>query len=191
MNIIGIVGENASGKDELAHYVEKMHGGEVISTGNIVRELAEQENIEPTRDNLHQLSERYLEQEGRDFFARKVIDKVESSNAETIAVTGVRTPEDAQKLRKRFDGDFILAHVDVSHPFARFERSQERKSERDPGDFDEFKEQDREERQLFDLDETIKMADVRLNNDGTVEAFHKEIDEKLINRHLEDEQDEE
>lgn len=185
MNVIGIVGENASGKDELARYVENTHGGDVISTGNIVRELAEQESLEPTRENLHQLSEKYLNEEGRDFLARRAIDRAEKSDADTVAITGVRTPEDARTLREHFNDDFILAHVDVSHPLARFERSQERRSERDPEDFDEFQELDREEDRLFNLSKTIKMADVRVNNDGTRDAFHAEIDEKLINRHLE------
>lgn len=186
MNVIGIVGENASGKDELAKYVEKKHGGEVISTGQIVRELAENENIEPTREKLHELSKRYMEEEGRDFVARKVIEAIKDSDAETVAVSGVRTPEDAQTLREHFDGDFILAHTDVSLPFARFERSQERRSERDPDNFDEFQKQDHEEDRLFNLGQTIKMADIRINNDGVLGAFHEQIEKKLIDRYLKD-----
>lgn len=186
MNVIGIVGENASGKDELARYMKETHGGEVISTGEIVRELAKNENIEPTREKLHELSKRYMEEEGRDFIARKVIEAIKDSDAETVAVSGVRTPEDAQTLREHFDGDFVLAHTDVSLPYARFERSQERQSERDPDSFDEFQRQDRREQKLFNLGRTIKMADVRVNNDGTLDAFHEQIEKKLIDRYLED-----
>jgi len=113
--------------------------------------------------------------------------QIEQSGADVVAVTGLRTPEDVMTLREQYRDDFLLARVDVSLPYARFERLQERDKERDPNDFKEFLQQDEWEKKLFNLERTLEKADVMIGNDGTLGALHDEIEGKLIAPHLSDE----
>ena len=187
MQLIGLVGENGSGKDEVARYLQERCGAEVINTGDMVREMAEDKGVTPTRRNLHDISKEALHQHGYDCFARRAMRQIEQSGADVVAVTGLRTPEDVMTLREQYRDDFLLARVDVSLPYARFERLQERDKERDPNDFKEFLQQDEWEKKLFNLERTLEKADVMIGNDGTLGALHDEIEGKLIAPHLSDE----
>ena len=50
-----------------------------------------------------------------------------------------------------------------------------------------FLQQDREERELFAIDETVEMADITIDNDSSLEDFYREIEERLVEPVLGDE----
>ena len=52
MIVIGIVGKQNAGKDVLADYLCQEHGFKKLSTGDIVRDLAEREGVARTRNKL-------------------------------------------------------------------------------------------------------------------------------------------
>ena len=78
------------------------------------------------------------------------------------------------------DDDFILFHVYVSDPHLRYERTHKRGGRRDPQSYEKFLEQDRTEESLFRISEAIQWADYSLNNDGSIEHLHHEIDRILL-----------
>ncbi|MBD3332555.1 AAA family ATPase [candidate division GN15 bacterium] len=186
MQIIGLVGENGSGKNEVAEYLKERCNSVVVNTGDMVREIANERDLEPTRRNLHEISKQELHQHGNDYFARRAMEQIESADAEVITVTGLRTPEDVMALREQYQDDFMLVRVDVSLPFARFERVAERDKERDPTEFKDFLKQDEWEKKLFNLERTLQKADLTISNDGKLEALREELEEKLIDPHLSD-----
>jgi dephospho-CoA kinase len=180
MNVIGVVGRNASGKDELLDYLHERCSLPVLSVGDIARELAEEEGVEPTRENLHEISERYLERHGSRYFVERLIERIEEEPWDSVGITGIRTPVDVEALRQRFGNDFLLVYAKVGDPALRFERTQARDSARDPDLYREFLEQDKEEEQLFRISEAIEKADLTIRNDASLEAFHERIDETII-----------
>ena len=175
--VVGAVGLNGSGKDEVIERLRKKFGVPTVSTGDITREIAQAEGIEPTRDKLHAISQRCWAEYGREYYPRRVIRKIAEQGWRVAAVTGIRTPIDVRVFRDRYGEDFILVHVEVTDPRVRFERVVKRGEARDPRAYQEFLQQDESEEAVFRLQETISMATMKINNDGSLEEFHAAIDE--------------
>jgi dephospho-CoA kinase len=180
--VVGAVGLNGSGKDALIRYLEERCGLTVLSLGDVARELAHLEGVCSSRDNLHEVSQKYLERYGKDFFIKVLTEEIDRKLLEKVGVTGIRTPTDVDTLREYFGADFFLIHVEVGNPELRFERLQQRGEARDPQKFEDFLAQEQSERDLFHVEETILQADVTIDNAGTLEKFHQEIDQ-LISQH--------
>lgn len=58
VRVIGAIGKNGSGKDEVLRYLSARYGVPFVATGDIVRSLAAEEGLEPTRENLGPMSAR-------------------------------------------------------------------------------------------------------------------------------------
>jgi dephospho-CoA kinase len=180
MKVIGAIGLNGSGKDELVEYLHERHGIPMLSMGDIVRDIADEERICPTRSNLHEISRRYIARHGKEYFVKRLIADIEEKQWQSVAITGIRTPADVRTLQAYFGQDFLLVHVRVGDPHIRFERGKERGEARDPQRYKAFLEQDKEEQEIFDIDEAIKQADITIDNDGSLQAFHRKIDRRVV-----------
>jgi len=184
MKVIGAVGLNGAGKDELVDYLHRRCGIPALTVGDIVRDIAEEEDVEPTRDNLHAISERYMAQHDRDYFMQRLINKIEEEDWEVVGISGIRTPTDAQALREHFGDDLLLVHVQVNNSTLRFIRTKERGKARDPRTYSDFKQQDEAEEEMFRVSGTIEQADVTIRNDDSLEAFYQRIEETIIRQAL-------
>lgn len=147
----------------------------MISIGEIVVGMARHEGIVPTRDNLHRITERCLKLYGPEFFSNEVFKKAETHGGKFVAIAGVRYSTDVVALRKLFSKLTIL-YIKTDKPEERFERLKQRKEPRDPKDFEEFMAQDEQERKMFNLEETFKMADFVIENNGTLGELYQKID---------------
>lgn len=184
MKVIGAVGFNGSGKDELVNYLRKRCGIPVISAGDVVRDIAQKEGIPPTRDNLRDIAEEYIARFGEDYFMKRLINIIEENRWKVVGITGIRTLSDVLCLKSRFGQDFILVNVEVCDPRIRYERTRLRGEARDPKTYEEFLQQDDREEETFRISQAIKHADMKINNDDTLEAFYRRIDESLIRQIL-------
>jgi dephospho-CoA kinase len=183
-SVIGFVGLIGSGKDEAANYFHDRHGYHVIATGDLVRNIADLEGLEPSRDNLHDISQRYAEAAGRDFLAKKIIQEIEAGNADKVVINSVHTLADVDALRQHYDDKFTLLHIDTSDPRKRFERVHTRTADHDPNSWDEFRELEKDEDKLFDLWEVISQADVTIPNDGSVEQLRNRLEKLMLERQI-------
>lgn len=182
MIVVGIVGRQNSGKDALADALRDNGGFHKLSTGDIVRKLAERECVPRTREKLQDVASELIARRGPDYLAGLLVRRIEANDWPRVAITGLRTPADVTTLRDRFGDAFLLVRVTVRDPRQRFERGTKRGKPRDTESYERFLEHDRAEQELFDLDQTLSMADLTIENDGTLEEFHREIDEKILNR---------
>lgn len=172
--IIAAVGKNASGKDYFLELLSKEFGIPMLSMGDLVRELAEKEGLEKTRDNLHYISQKYMGMYGQDFFPKQLIKKIQSMNTANVLVSGIRPPSDVEKFKAAFGEDFYLVAIVVSDDHVRYQRTRSRGSARDNITYEKFLELDIHEEELFQTSKTISMADFVLYNDQPGEAFHEE-----------------
>lgn len=184
MKVIGVVGLNGSGKDELVDYLHQRCGVPMLSAGDIVREIAREESMARTRANLHEISQEYMAQYGKGYFMKRLIEKIEEREWEAIAIPGIRTPADVETLRAHFGEDLVVVHVEVTDPFVRYQRVKRRGKPRDPETYEDFLRQDATEEEMFHVSETIQHADMTINNDSTLEAFHRRIKESLVQEML-------
>jgi dephospho-CoA kinase len=176
MKVIGVVGEIGSGKDEALKYLRDRYGVPYLSTGDIVRKMAKEDGIEGTRENLEAISRRCFQDMGMGCFVRMAGDEIIRRGWKVAGISGVRTPDDVEYLRKSFGKDFILVRVDIKDPLVRFGRVRKRSEERDPLTYSAFQEQDRKEEETFNIGRAVAMADCAIDNSGPLASLHAEIE---------------
>lgn len=171
---IGLIGTIGSGKTTVSEYLKKK-GFSYIATGDIVREKAREEGIELTRENLQQLQKKYRAKYGMDCFTKIAIERLEKGGKGKLAVDGMRVPEETFLVKKH---GFKIILIDAPARI-RFERLKLRGSARDPKRFMEFIKNEKAEWKLFRFGATIKDADYKINNSGSMKNLYRKID-KLI-----------
>ncbi|HOU10875.1 MAG TPA: AAA family ATPase [Clostridiales bacterium] len=179
--VLAAVGKNGTGKDYFLEYVSKKFGLPMISIGDVVRELAANDGLELTRENLHKTSKKYMDTYGQTFFPEQVVQKIKTANSPNFLVSGIRPLSDVEFLKAAFGDKFILVDVVISDDDVRYERMLSRGSDRDGKSVKRLREYDEGEEKLFHTSQTEKMADYVLRNDGTVEDFYKAIDDFYYN----------
>jgi dephospho-CoA kinase len=176
MKVIGAVGQNGSGKDEVLKYLKACYGVPFFSTGDMVREIAAQEGVEPTRDNLRAISERYFRERGEGCFVKLLAERIRRDGGQLVGISGIRSLVDVHILQEVFGDAFVLINVSVSDPRQRYERMVQRGEERDPKLYEQFLMQDKAEEALFHITEAGAQADHVISNDGSIADLHKAID---------------
>ncbi len=174
--IIGVVGSIASGKSLLGDVLVK-RGFLRLSFSAEVRNEAANKNISIKRKELQDLGNEMRLREGNDYWAKKVIAKMEKNK--NYVVEGIRNPSEVNALRKL--ENFIL--VGVEAPIERrFQWIMMRQKDSDPSSLEGVKEIDARDRGIGEEGhgqqsaKCIEMADYHLINDKTKEHFQKKVD---------------
>ena len=174
--IIAITGPMASGKTEVAKYLESK-GFEYFAFSDILREEAKKRGIEPTRDNLQKLGNRIKKEANNQGVLSDIICNKVKKNA---AADGVRNLDEIISFRKR--KDFKLIGVTAS-PRARYSRIKKRARPGDPETYQKFKKLDNMENRGYtkaqDINNCVNEADFKIVNNGTLEELRKKVDEIL------------
>jgi dephospho-CoA kinase len=184
MKVIGAVGDIGSGKDEVLKYLRDRYGVPFLSTGDIVRQMAQEDGVEGTRENLEAISKRCFTGMGRGCFVRMAAQEILKRGWTVAGISGVRSPEDVAVMKELFGSDFTLVSVDIKDPKIRFERVRLRGERRDPLTWEGFQEQDRNEEQEFQISRAVAMADYSIDNSGSLEDLHRQIDELVASKKL-------
>ncbi len=184
MRIIGAIGANGSGKDEVLKYLKQRYSVPFLSTGEMVRSLAARDGIEPTRENLGAISERCFAEQGAGCFVAMAAGRIREEGWPVAGISGIRSADDVRLLKAAHGDDFVLIHVTVSDPRIRFERMMQRAEARDPSDFDHFQALDAREEAQFRVSEAASYADHTVVNDDTLEALHRSIDRLVVDTGL-------
>jgi len=173
--LIGLTGTNGAGKGEAAAFL-KANGYAYFSLSDEIREELGRRGLEPTRDNLIREGNDLRVRFGPDILARRVIVRVEGR----AVIDSIRNPHEVAFLRRR-EG-FILAAVDAPVGL-RFERVLKRGRAESVVTLEEFAAKEREEMRSDSagqqIQECIRLADFRIMNDGTLEDFHRKLEELL------------
>jgi dephospho-CoA kinase len=176
MKVIGVIGLNGSGKDEVVKYLNQKYGVPLISVGDIVRALAAAQGIEPTRDNLDLITQNCFAQYGEGYFVKQIIEKIRQNQWRIAGISGIRSPADIEAVRQAIGVSFILINVYVSDPRVRYERVRQRGSQRDRISYQDFIRQDHDSENIFHIQAAAGLANYSLANDGTLATLHQEID---------------
>jgi len=184
MRVIGVIGKNGSGKDEVLKYLKAMHNVPFLSTGDMVREIAAREGRSSDRTTLQEISDSYFREHGQGCFVKMAAEKIRERKWPVAGISGVRSPHDVGLLREMLGRSFVLIDVFVTDPRIRFERMRRRGAERDTESYERFLEQDRGEEQVFHVGEAAGLADYALSNDGALEDLHRGIEDLIIRKGL-------
>lgn len=173
IRLIGLTGTNGSGKGEVASFFEK-RGYTYFSLSDLIREELRKKGKEPTRDNLIKMGNALRKKRGADILARRVMRKVKDK----AVIDSIRNPKEVEYLRKQ--KKFILLAVDA--PVAvRYERVKKRGRQESASTLEEFIQKEEEERSDSEkeqqLQNCMRMADVVVANDSTLEDLHRKLKE--------------
>jgi dephospho-CoA kinase len=197
MKIIGFVGLPGSGKGE-ASQIARQQGLAVVVMGDVIRQEAARLGMEPTDQNLGRIGTALRASHGPDAVAKKTLEKAIATGGEVVVVDGLRSREEADFFRAHAD-EFHL--VEVCAPVqARLKWLAARGRPDDPGKSPAKKgmqtdadtkiicscgEPDRlvaeaiEQRECremgWGMNEVMKIADLKLRNDGNLDDFREDV----------------
>jgi len=182
MLIIGAIGPIGSGKDTILQIIFENFDCEIISIGDIVRELTKERGLGCTRENLQQTSLMYFNKYGRDFFPKKVIEIIEKNGYENVCISGIRTCRDVEVLKNHYGSKFFLIDIRADKNI-RFNRLKNRNEERDPKNYREFLNQDESE-EKFQLSKAIQLSDYTIDNKSSLEDLKNDLNRMIGNNTL-------
>jgi dephospho-CoA kinase len=167
--VIGTVGMPGSGKSEAATVAEEV-GVPVLIMGDVIRQECRDRGLDPAQHH-GRIAQALREENGPGAIAQRSLPIIEDhlADSDAVLVDGIRSDVEVETFREAFGEDFTLVHV-----YAPRELRKERIESRDrPGDTDGESLESREERETgFGMDDAIDLADVRIENTGTLEEFH-------------------
>ena len=180
--IIGVTGSYASGKDSVAEYLIKK-GFQHFSLSDEIRKELKKRKIKETRQNLIKLGNELRKKHGNEILAKRIIELISKNNKnlnKNYLVSSIRNIGEVNELKKTCS--FILVWVDAL-PKIRYNRLINRQRTGDLQTFEEFiksenleKSEDPNKQQLHKVKE---MADIIIDNSGTLEELYDELDKKL------------
>ena len=183
MKIIGFVGLPGSGKG-VASDVARQMGIRVLVMGDVIRSEAARLRLAPSDENLGAVGNTLRAQEGPAAVARRTLQK--AAGETIIVVDGLRSQAEADFFRAAAE-EFHL--VEITAPGeSRMKWITARGRPDDPRAVSSFCTEDnnhaaieqRDSRELsWGMCEAMRMADVRLKNDGNLEQFRGEVRELL------------
>ena len=181
--IIGITGTLAAGKGEVVEFLKQKEFKHYSVREFLTQEINER-GLAVNRDNMVLVGNQLREMHSPSYIAEKLYEEAKKENADCI-IESLRTVGEINALRKK--GKFFLLAIDANQGI-RYVRSQGRKSETDKISFEKFKED--EEKEMFSSDpnkqnisECIKLADFKIENNGTLEELNNKLEkifEKII-----------
>jgi dephospho-CoA kinase len=177
MKVIGVVGLPASGKGEFSRIAAGM-GIPVIVMGDMIRNAVTAAGLEPTDANFGMTANRLRAEGGMDAIARLCIPEIQARTAPLVLVDGIRGDTEVLLFRNQFPG-FTLISIDSSFD-TRLARIAARARSDDFTSADSLR--NRDERELgWGLGKALKLADISLANEGSLEEFSLAVRTLLAN----------
>lgn len=177
--IIGITGAIASGKSVLVeNLIEK--GFIYLKLSEEVREEAKKLSIAIERTALQDLGNARRAEFGTGYWAKRVLARVEKDK--NYVIDGIRNPGEIEVLKK--DGNFVLVGMDAPIE-KRLQWIIARNKDSDPKTIEEIKAIDARDRGIGEAEhgqqssKCYELADVYIQNDGTLEELSKKINDVL------------
>ena len=175
--IIGLTGTISAGKSEVVKQL-KSKGFEHYVYSDILREIAKNRKIEPTRANLQKLGTD-IKKESRNMgtLSKELLKKIKTNKA---IVDGIRNADEIRELRK---GKEVYIIGVIAPQKLRFQRLKKRNRTGDPKTFREFKRLDnlenRGKTKGQEINKCLKMADFTIINSSSLEKLNKQIGSAL------------
>jgi len=176
MLVIGITGQPLSGKDTVAEYLAE-RGFVHISGGEMIREEMTKLSLPTDRASINKFVAKRRQERGAGYLSEEI---AESIKGDTV-VSGFRNTAGVEIFRKKFGNDFFLIAVEAPLD-TRYDRAKARGRIGDDISFEQFKQEEEEERggsTFFEVDKVISLADYLIVNDGPKEELNTKVD-KII-----------
>jgi dephospho-CoA kinase len=166
--IICLTGMPGAGKSSVASFL-KQKGFEVVTMGDVVREEAKRQGLEPTDINLGKMMLKLRQDLGPGAVGYIVLQKLtRDGGSSNVVIDGIRSIAEVEVLKKVGHVRLLAIHASQD---TRFKHLKERGREDAPSNTNEFAARDKRELSLG-VSEAIAFAnEVISNNDLTLEQL--------------------
>jgi len=172
--IIGLVSQQAGGKETAKNYLIEKYGANGHRFSTILRDVLNRLYLPVSRENMQDLSLSLRQTFGQDLLAKIIAQDVMSDAHELVVVDGIRRLPDIAYL-KDLPG-FYLAKIETSENI-RYERLVKRNE--NAGDAEktlaEFQADGHKEAEL-QIPEVMATAELSVSNDGSLAEFYAQWD---------------
>lgn len=179
--IFGLVGEFSSGKGAAAKYLEEKYQAATFRFSTPLRHILDRLYLEQTRDNLIKLSEKLREAFGEKILAETIGRDAQKAVQPLIVIEGIRRLADLSSLDDW--PNFVLVEI-FAEPQIRYQRLVQRNENSD--DTSKTYEQflaDQQRSTEISIQEVIKKAKERINNNGSEDELRRQLD-KLVEKYV-------
>jgi len=174
-HLVGLTGTNGAGKGEVAAYLMKK-GYAYVSLSDEIRDELRRKGEEITRDSLIATGNALRRRHGADVLARRVMKKVRGRTV----IDSIRNSREVAFLRQH--KGFVLVAVDAPVEL-RYERVKRRGRLESASILGEFMAKEEQEMAGGAAGQQLRrcrdLADVTIVNDGTLQALHRKIKERI------------
>lgn len=175
--IIGLIGQNGSGKSKAATYLFERYNSELkveaFAFSTLLRNILADLEVEESRKNLLKYSEILRKHFGQDLLSRHISEQIRLSKADLIIVEGIRRKPDLSCLNFH---NFHLISL-IAKPEIRYQRLISRKQ--NPGDeqksYADFL-VDQESEPERDIQKIAKKAKIVIDNSGTLKELQLQLE---------------
>ena len=182
MKVIGLIGTIGSGKDIVREILEKKFNTVSVILSDLLETNAlKKRGIKITRTMQQNLGDELRQKYGTHVLAKIAIDFMKKTS-EIKIIDGIRNPGEVDFLRQQFSDDLKLIAIDAPQQ-VRFERIVKRNRDSDPKTWEEFvavdeRDQGKDQPEYGQkVRKCIEMADVVIQNDGSLEELKKKVEE--------------
>jgi len=182
---IGVAGTAGSGKDTVAMLMGELFGSISLSTGDMVRAIARQvyhlpAHVRPTHDQSYQVASFMRKNISPSSIVELCLLEGKTQNVSIVIIHGLRTMGEADVIRKA-RGIVVGVDADIEERYERLRKDRDMLKT-----FEEFLQQEelenegvskkREDRGIRYI---IESADVKIDNNGSIENLEAQIREKV------------
>lgn len=176
--IIGITGTLGAGKGTVVDYLVKEKGFVHYSVRQYLTDRIKERNLPVNRDSMVVVANDLRQKHSPSYLAEELY-KLASAQEKPAIIESLRAPGEVEALRAK--GDFYLLAVDADAK-VRYDRISVRGSSTDNVSFDKFLADEKLEMSSTDptkqnLARCIEMADVTLNNSGSLNELELQIND--------------
>lgn len=183
--IIGLSGTFASGKDTLARYLVQTYNFMHISTGDMVRAVAEAEYGNTERPTLRKTANELRSKRGPGVFAELALERYEEEKNDYtgLIISGVRSLGEVNMIQRK-GGIIVFVDAPVELRYGRI-KDRHRANE-ELLSFEEFKASEEAESHhehnnpaIQDIPGVRDLADLVVFNTNDIDAFFRDAEQKL------------
>lgn len=165
MIVLAITGLARSGKDTAAKYISEKYGFKWFDfSRDVLLDELKRRKQPLTKENMSSLGDELRKKYGQDALAQKLAEKIKKSGASKVVASGVRSPEEAECLKKNAER-FVLVKI-AADTKKRIKRSGNAK----------LMARDEQDIKGKGMSKVLEMADINIENNGTVEELYQKID---------------
>lgn len=176
--IFGIVGEGGAGKGTIAAYLKEKHKAATCRFSDALNDMLARLDVEPTRENLIELSEILRKSFGETVLARAVARWAKQRPEEVIVVDGIRRMGDIETLGKLPEFHLVYVTADLQTRYERIIRRGEKAGETEMT-YERFLSQEQLPTEVS-IKEVAIHAEATINNNGTLDQLYAQVDELML-----------